>query len=292
MLIEILVGVERLEEAEKIRARALEILNVAELQSAVSDAEEKIRARHAALAPIPPRAAELVAAWNAHADAFAQKHDMSDTNVQAALQRELAPLGAEIEALLVGTIAEPLVRRQRLLMAELRQASDAEDYARIQEAGERLKATSDEIGKMMKAAGNSLKTNPVVNRGNSAAAGHGSATNGAAHLPANSMQAVKEAASVEIIIPAKGALLVAGAPCPADDLAARLSTLTDKQPVAVVIRSDASVPFKQIVAVMDACKAAGITSITAGTAKAHGSDVGNTTEESSPKDSGRTKIDD
>jgi hypothetical protein len=159
MLIEILVGVERLEEAEKIRARALEILNVAELQSAVSDAEEKIRARHAALAPIPPRAAELVAAWNAHAHAFAQKHDMSDTNVQAALQRELAPLDAEIEALLVGTIAEPLVRRQRLLMAELRQASEAEDYTRIQEAGERLKATSDEIGKMMKAAGNSLKTN-------------------------------------------------------------------------------------------------------------------------------------
>jgi hypothetical protein len=88
--------VERLEEAEKIRAQALEVLNVAELQSAVSDAEEKIRARHAALAPIPPRAAELVAAWNAHAHAFVQKHDKSDTNAQAALQRELAPLVGDV----------------------------------------------------------------------------------------------------------------------------------------------------------------------------------------------------
>jgi biopolymer transport protein ExbD len=352
----------------------------------------------------------------------------------------------------------------------LRQASDAEDYTRIQEAGERLKATSDEIGKMMKAAGNSLKTNPVVNRGNSAAAGHGSATNGAAHLskilsgpqspeaiplgnvdasatfgpviervvneiasrlgqealqlssgrlfsrpqseyelagivawmnrvradlafdlranrqlilgtnivkladfPAEDWEAaiVKDVvahlksevdrlsyhtesderhywlseqptapitlafqtaqgevgllqitsftqglrqariryrltqehvvrqlgkrrglSSVDIVIPAAGALSVAGTPCPASELEGRLAKLAEDQPIAIFIRSEAGVPFKQIVAVMDACKAAGITSITAGTAKAHGSDVGNTTEESSPKDSGRIKIED
>ncbi len=45
-LIEILVGVSRMVEAEKIREQSVAVLNVPELQSAVSDAEANIRAKH------------------------------------------------------------------------------------------------------------------------------------------------------------------------------------------------------------------------------------------------------
>lgn len=45
MLIEILVGVGRKAEAEKIQEQALAVLNVPQLQSAVSDAEEKIQSK-------------------------------------------------------------------------------------------------------------------------------------------------------------------------------------------------------------------------------------------------------
>jgi tetratricopeptide (TPR) repeat protein len=48
-LIEILMGAGRKGEAEKIQQQALTVLNVPELQSAVSDAEEKIHAARASL---------------------------------------------------------------------------------------------------------------------------------------------------------------------------------------------------------------------------------------------------
>ena len=72
---------------------------------------------------------------------------------------------------------------------------------------------------------------------------------------------------VAISIAHDGALSVAGEPCRQSELTARLTELAAKQPTAVVVRADARAPYKQVVAVMDACKTAGVQQVSLATTK-------------------------
>ena len=64
-----------------------------------------------------------------------------------------------------------------------------------------------------------------------------------------------------------GALTVAGRPCPESQLVARLSDLSSRNHHGVVIRADSNAPFKQVVTVTEACKAAGVHPVTATASK-------------------------
>lgn len=66
-----------------------------------------------------------------------------------------------------------------------------------------------------------------------------------------------------IAVAADGALTLAGEPCSLVELTARLTALRAKQPVVIVLQADRIAPFKQVVAVMDACKAAGVELVSA-----------------------------
>jgi len=63
---------------------------------------------------------------------------------------------------------------------------------------------------------------------------------------------------VVISIAPDGALAVAGRQCPPTQLVDRLTKVAERNPNGVVVRADPKAPMQQVVAVMDACKAAGI----------------------------------
>ncbi len=108
----------------------------------------------AALNPIPSQAAELFAAYMKYAEPYLQGHDMKDTNVQATFSRETSARVKQIEALLTGTIAAPLVEQQHEQLAELRFASQVGDGAKAREASGRVTALGNQIGKLLAATGN------------------------------------------------------------------------------------------------------------------------------------------
>jgi biopolymer transport protein ExbD len=72
---------------------------------------------------------------------------------------------------------------------------------------------------------------------------------------------------VSITVARSGALSVAGQQCSPSQLPARLTGFTVKQPVAVLLQADTGAPYKQVVAVLDACTAAGVERVTLATAK-------------------------
>jgi biopolymer transport protein ExbD len=63
---------------------------------------------------------------------------------------------------------------------------------------------------------------------------------------------------VAISIAHDGTLSVGGEQCPPDQLSARLSELAAQKNGAVKIEADQDASYKQLVAVTDACKAAGV----------------------------------
>jgi len=63
---------------------------------------------------------------------------------------------------------------------------------------------------------------------------------------------------VAISITHDGALLIAGEQCQPSQLASKLTELAAKCLTTVVVRADAGVPYRQVAAVMDACKTAGL----------------------------------
>jgi predicted Ser/Thr protein kinase len=81
---------------------------------------------------------------------------------------------------------------------------------------------------------------------------------GTADTITGAMQPGRFARTETITIAADGSVTVAGVPCPVEQLAERVKQLAARQPVTVEIRADRAAPFKWVVAVMDACKAAGI----------------------------------
>jgi biopolymer transport protein ExbD len=72
---------------------------------------------------------------------------------------------------------------------------------------------------------------------------------------------------VAVGIAPDGAITVADRPCSESQLVARLSELGARNHQGVVIHADKNAPFKQLATVMDACKVAGVQSVTASTAK-------------------------
>ncbi len=67
---------------------------------------------------------------------------------------------------------------------------------------------------------------------------------------------------VTITLAADGALTVAGQPCPLDQLADRLKALAGEDAVLIRLQADKKTPYRQVVAVLDACKDSGIKDIT------------------------------
>ena len=80
---------------------------------------------------------------------------------------------------------------------------------------------------------------------------------GCVHTPSTTAQKVTKQ-QVAINIAGDGALSVADEQCTLSQLAAKLTQLAAEPPTAVVIRTDVDVPFGQLVAVVDACKNAGV----------------------------------
>ena len=72
---------------------------------------------------------------------------------------------------------------------------------------------------------------------------------------------------IAVGIASDGGLTVAGRPCSASQLVARLSELGSRNRHGVAIRTDTDAPFKQVATVMDACKAAGVQPVTVSAAK-------------------------
>jgi hypothetical protein len=104
------------------------------------------------LKPIPPKAVELLAAWKAYFESYAATHDMREPNKDAVFSKESSARIKEIEDLLRGTIADPLLQRQDEQRALLRKASQTGDTARIREAADQLKTLSLQIEKVVEEA--------------------------------------------------------------------------------------------------------------------------------------------
>jgi biopolymer transport protein ExbD len=68
---------------------------------------------------------------------------------------------------------------------------------------------------------------------------------------------------ITVSIASDGALTVAGRPCSESQLVTRLSELGSRNHHGVVIHADKNAPFKQVVTVTDAGKAAGVRPVTA-----------------------------
>jgi hypothetical protein len=102
-----------------------------------------------ALKPIPPKAAELAAAWMVYAKAYGESRALTDTNVQVAFSKVARARLKEIEDLLKGTVAEPLVRQQQEAIAEMRRASQTKDMERVRMAQDQLRAISTQLEKML-----------------------------------------------------------------------------------------------------------------------------------------------
>jgi biopolymer transport protein ExbD len=64
-----------------------------------------------------------------------------------------------------------------------------------------------------------------------------------------------------IAIAADGVLIVAGVPCPANELGDRLKKLATNQPIAVEVHTDKQAAMKWVTLVLDACKATGIQNV-------------------------------
>lgn len=67
---------------------------------------------------------------------------------------------------------------------------------------------------------------------------------------------------VTLGISADGTITVAGRPCSESELVARLSELGSRSRHGVLVRADTNAPFRQVVTVIDACKAAGVQPVT------------------------------
>jgi biopolymer transport protein ExbD len=89
-------------------------------------------------------------------------------------------------------------------------------------------------------------------------------------LPIAANAAAREStATPTLAIGADGSLTFAGAPLPSDDLAARLAALyAARADKTVVLAADRTLGYARVVAVMDACRAAGIERIGIATAPA------------------------
>jgi tRNA A-37 threonylcarbamoyl transferase component Bud32 len=105
----------------------------------------------AALKPIPRNVGELLAAMKEYGQRFTRENDMSNTNSLATMQKELATRCNEIKALLKDTIAEPLVKLQDEQLAELKKASQSGDTEKTREMMNAIKATGEQIEKMIEA---------------------------------------------------------------------------------------------------------------------------------------------
>jgi biopolymer transport protein ExbD len=80
---------------------------------------------------------------------------------------------------------------------------------------------------------------------------------GCLHSPNTTAQEDRQQ-PVAISIAPNGELSVAGEQCRQSELTGRLTELAAKRQTAVLVRADARAPYTQVVAVMDACKAAGM----------------------------------
>ncbi len=105
--------------------------------------------KSAALKPIPPKAAELAAAWMLNAKAYGESEALRDTNVQVTIGKVASVRLKEVEDLLKGTVAEPLVKQQREAIAELRKASQAKDMEKVRAAQNQIRAVSKQLEQML-----------------------------------------------------------------------------------------------------------------------------------------------
>jgi serine/threonine protein kinase/signal peptidase I len=101
------------------------------------------------LKPIPPKAAELLAQQKALAQSFFKTHDMHDTNSAMEFSKFIQPHVQELESVLQGTIAEPLINEHHELQAELRTASETGDQEKVQRIGKDIMAIGKELDKIV-----------------------------------------------------------------------------------------------------------------------------------------------
>jgi hypothetical protein len=112
--------------------------------------------------PIPPEAAQMMAAMQAYAQNFSKTHDMKDTNVLSELNQELAGRSRAVRQLLRGTVAEPSIEKYDAALAALQSAKAAHDDAAINALSEQVKTSAVEVEKLISAASPSPMPAPAA----------------------------------------------------------------------------------------------------------------------------------
>jgi hypothetical protein len=95
----------------------------------------------AALKPIPPRAAELLK----ETESLYRMRNSSNPNAEKEFLERLAALTREMDSVLAGTVAEPLLKEQKAETLKLQKAQQTKDEAKVKEATARLKSLGKQI---------------------------------------------------------------------------------------------------------------------------------------------------
>ena len=114
------------------------------------------------LKPVPPEAAQRMAAMQAYVQNFSQTHDMKDTNVLNQLNQELIEPTKAVRQLLRGTVAEPSIENYDTALAALLSAKVAHDDAAINALSEQVKASALEVEKFTDGASPAPSPAPAI----------------------------------------------------------------------------------------------------------------------------------